>query len=100
MMLNIKKEEERTYFVRSKLAYHTSGKYQNKENIHNPKADRTPSSSHIDMEKSIRIIMEESDLHQRIQLFKDLSGVVHKASVPYIEFLINKYTKKLYQEIV
>lgn len=94
-IFNVKKEDNREKYVKSRLAYHTVGKYKNNEYKNNPKADRTPSSTHIDMEAQIRVCMNELDLPSRITLFKNLLPVVHRASVPYIEFLIRKYTKKL-----
>lgn len=39
--------------------------------------------------------MNETYLPKRIEMFKEISHTVHKASKPYIEFLIRKYTKKM-----
>lgn len=49
----------------------------------------------MDLDAQIRECMNEAHLPRRITLFKQLLPVVHRASVPYIEFLIRKYTKKL-----
>lgn len=53
----------------------------------------------IKLDDQIAICMKEKDLQRRIMLFKKLLTVVHGASIPYIQFLIRKYSKKL-QDLV
>ena len=93
--IECKDEEERQKYVKSQLSYHTVGKYKNKEHQSSPKPDRTPSSTYVNISDQINECMQEMDLVKRIEMFKKLSDTIHRASKPYIEFLIRKYTKKM-----
>jgi hypothetical protein len=49
----------------------------------------------MSMSDQVTECMKQTNLPLRIEMFKSISKTVHKASRPYIEFLIRKYTKKL-----
>ena len=98
LMINVKREEDRERYVKSQLSYHTVGKYKNKEYQTNVKPDRTSSLVYVNISDQITECMKEMNLSKRIDMFKKLSLVVHRASKPYIDFLIRKYTKKMEDE--
>ncbi len=49
----------------------------------------------MSMSDQVTECMKETNLPARIDMLKEVSHRVHKASKPYIDFLIRKYTKKL-----
>ena len=78
-------------------------KYPEKKEIeHNPgymveqnKIALANTAKTMKLEEQIAICMQQSDVSKRIQMFKTLLPLVHRASVPYVQFLIRKYQKKL-----
>jgi len=49
----------------------------------------------LSMADQVTECMKETDLKKCVEMFKKIANTVHRASKPYIDFLIRKYTKKL-----
>jgi hypothetical protein len=58
------------------------------------------SDTKLQMSMSDQVIecMKETNLPKRVELLKDVYHKVHRASQPYINFLIKKYTQKMNSE--